>query len=187
MRTMKFLFTAILALAFLATSCTESVQNESKKQEKTEQQKPKEQAETQEAEEKEEPAEAEATSDTAHLKITGNDIMKFNKSKLKVKAGQVVVLTLEHVGKQPKSSMGHNWVLLKQGVDINAFGKAAVDAKANDHIPQDRTDEIIAYTEMLGGGESDTIIFDAPDKGTYTFLCSFPGHYSVMQGDFIVE
>ena len=28
---------------------------------------------------------------------------------------------------------------------------------------------------MLGGGESDTITFDAPEPGTYIFFCSFPG------------
>lgn len=191
MSILRVYITAILALTFLVTSCSDSADSESKQEKETEKtEKPAPQVESQEeaeAEGPEEPAEAESTSDTARLKITGNDIMKFNKSKLKVKAGQVVVLTLEHVGKQPKSSMGHNWVLLKKDVDIDAFGRAAVEAKENDHIPQDRTDEIIAYTEMLGGGESDTIIFDAPEKGTYTFLCSFPGHYSMMQGDFIVE
>jgi azurin len=40
---------------------------------------------------------------------------------------------------------------------------------------------------MIGGGESDTITFDAPEAGTYVFLCTFPGHYQVMRGEFIVE
>ena len=40
---------------------------------------------------------------------------------------------------------------------------------------------------MIGGGQSDTIEFDAPEPGTYDFICSFPGHYSVMKGKFIVE
>ncbi len=29
--------------------------------------------------------------------------------------------------------------------------------------------------------------FDAPAKGTYDFICSFPGHWATMQGKFIVE
>ena len=33
---------------------------------------------------------------------------------------------------------------------------------------------------MLGGGES------APEPGTYIFICSFPGHYQLMMGEFIV-
>jgi len=43
------------------------------------------------------------------------------------------------------------------------------------------------YTRMLGGGESDTITFDAPEPGTYIFICSFPGHYQLMMGEFIVS
>ena len=40
---------------------------------------------------------------------------------------------------------------------------------------------------MIGGGETDVIEFPAPEKGTYEFLCSFPGHYGMMKGKFIVE
>ena len=40
---------------------------------------------------------------------------------------------------------------------------------------------------MLGGGEETTIEFEAPAKGEYTFICSFPGHYALMNGKFIVE
>ncbi|HBX64839.1 MAG TPA: azurin, partial [Balneolaceae bacterium] len=26
-----------------------------------------------------------------------------------------------------------------------------------------------------------------PEAGTYDFICSFPGHYALMKGKFIVE
>lgn len=125
--------------------------------------------------------------DTVRLEITGNDQMRFNKKELKIKAGTVVVLTLKHVGELPKTAMGHNWVLLKANVDMGNFAQEAMKAKDNDYIPSGLTGEIIAYTKMLGGGESDTIIFNAPPIGTYNFLCSFPGHYAIMNGKFIVE
>lgn len=125
--------------------------------------------------------------DTVRLEITGNDQMMFNKKELKIKAGTVVVLTLKHVGELPKTAMGHNWILMKENTDIGNFAQEAMKAKDNDYIPSGLTDEIIAYTKMLGGGESDTIIFNAPPIGTYNFLCSFPGHYAIMNGKFIVE
>lgn len=125
--------------------------------------------------------------DTAYLTIEGNDAMQFNKKKLKVRAGQVVVLTLKHVGELPEAAMGHNWVLLQQGADLNAFGSAAVNARETNYIPQQYKDQVIVHTDMLGGGEEDTITFEAPPAGTYKFLCSFPGHYAMMQGDFVVE
>lgn len=127
------------------------------------------------------------SNDTVRLEITSNDQMTFNKRALRTKAGTVVVLTLKHVGKMPKTAMGHNWVLLEQGVDMANFAQEAMKAKDNDYIPPGLTGDIIAHTKLLGGGESDTIIFNAPPIGNYTFLCSFPGHYVVMNGKFIVE
>lgn len=120
------------------------------------------------------------------IRLTANDQMRFDKNEIRVKAGQTVRLTLEHVGQMQKNVMGHNFVLLEEGTDISKFGQAAASAENNDYIPQN-SDQVIANTRMLGGGETDTIEFQAPEAGTYDFICSFPGHYSLMQGKFIVE
>ncbi|SHF52102.1 azurin [Salegentibacter echinorum] len=124
--------------------------------------------------------------DMVEVIIEGNDQMRFNKDEIKVKAGQTVKLTLKHVGEMSKEAMGHNWVLLTQGTNINEFGQKAVDAKDNDYIPEG-SDQVIAHTKLIGGGKTTTIEFTAPEKGTYDFICSFPGHYSLMKGKFIVE
>ncbi|MCJ7757893.1 MAG: azurin [Gillisia sp.] len=120
------------------------------------------------------------------ITITGNDQMQFNLAEMKVKAGQTVRITLKHIGKMDKNVMGHNWVLLTSGTGIPEFGALAGAAKATDYIPAG-TDKVIAHTKMLGGGESDTIEFVAPAAGTYDYMCSFPGHYALMKGKFIVE
>ena len=121
------------------------------------------------------------------LRITGNDQMQFNKNELTAKAGETVRLTLEHSGELPENVMGHNVVILKQGTDVTDFAQKAAQAAANDYIPEN-TDNVIAHTEMIGGGETTTVEFQAPEEpGTYTFICSFPGHYVQMQGQFIVE
>lgn len=122
----------------------------------------------------------------AEVLLTGDDQMRFNKKEIRVRAGQTVKLTLEHVGKMEKNVMGHNFVLLAQGTDINQFGQEAVKAADNNYIPQG-SNQVIAHTKMIGGGESVTIEFQAPAAGTYDFICSFPGHYAVMRGKFIVE
>ncbi len=118
--------------------------------------------------------------------LTSNDLMQFNKTEIKVKAGKKIKLTLKHVGKLDKKIMGHNFVLLKQGVSISAFGNKAVTYANNEYIPND-TQDVIAHTKMIGAGETAVIEFDAPAPGTYDFLCSFPGHYAIMKGKFIVE
>ena len=120
------------------------------------------------------------------LVLSSNDLMAYDKTELRVKAGKKVTLTLIHTGKMAKTAMGHNFVLLKQGTDVADFATEAVQSRENDFIPESG-DAIIAYTKLIGGGESTTITFDAPAPGTYDYICSFPGHYGVMRGKFIVE
>jgi azurin len=123
---------------------------------------------------------------TAIIRITGSDAMQFNKKVIKIKSGQKVKLTLKHIGNLDINIMGHNFVLLKKNVDLADFASKAMKAKENEYIPTDSKD-IIAHTKLIGKGETTTIEFDAPEKGTYQFLCSFPGHYGMMKGKFIVE
>ncbi|MDB0038254.1 azurin [Polaribacter sp.] len=123
---------------------------------------------------------------TANILMTSNDVMKFNFKKMTVKAGQKVILTLKHTGKLDKRIMGHNVVILQKGVKLSAFASLAAAAKNNDYIPEGSTD-IIAHTKMIGGGESATVEFTAPEAGTYDFICSFPAHFAMMKGKFIVE
>ena len=124
--------------------------------------------------------------DTIKITVNSNDKMQYDLSEIDVYEGQTVVLTLNHTGTMPMASMGHNFVLLKMGTDIDAFEEKAGKAMKDGYIPSDKSD-IIANTVLLGGGESDTITFTAPAVGTYDFLCSFPGHYSVMKGKFNVK
>ena len=65
-----------------------------------------------------------------------------------------------------------------------SFAQAAIQARDNDYIP---ADGFIIHTDLLGGGEETTIEFEAPEIGEYTFICSFPGHFALMNGKFIVE
>ena len=121
-----------------------------------------------------------------NIVITGDDFLKFNKTEIKVKSGQKVKLTLRHIGKMDVKVMGHNVVILKKGVDLVNFAAKAAVASDNQYIPKDSQD-IIIYTDLIGGGATTTIEFDAPEVGIYEFLCSFPGHYALMRGKFIVE
>tara|TARA_S200000501_G_scaffold139154_2_gene131503 strand:+ start:881 stop:1384 length:504 start_codon:yes stop_codon:yes gene_type:complete len=120
------------------------------------------------------------------ISIEGNDMMRYNLDKIEVNAGQKVELTLIHTGKMSAQSMGHNWVLLSLGTDKAAFAMAAMSAKEQDYIPQTMKESVLTSTKIIGGGESTTINFDAPSPGYYEFICSFPGHYGLMNGSFVV-
>lgn len=123
----------------------------------------------------------------AEVEIHGDDNMKYDKSEIVVKEGQTVKLTLVHIGTQSVEAMGHNWVLLQPGTDVNSFATAAIAAKDNDYIPADMAGSVIAHTKTIGGGESTSIEFTAPDAGEYDFICTFPGHAAMMHGKLIVQ
>lgn len=124
----------------------------------------------------------------AQTKITveSSDQMKYNVSEIKVKAGQSVTLTLKHVGKMPIQAMGHNLVVLQKGTNVAEFARSASSAKASGYVPTG-SKSVIAATKLIGGGQTSTITFTAPAKGTYDFICTFPGHFSMMKGKLIVE
>ncbi|HJR99464.1 MAG TPA: azurin [Flavobacterium sp.] len=123
---------------------------------------------------------------TNDLLIESNDQMQYSVTELRAPAGKIT-LTLKHVGKMEKIAMGHNLVILKPGTDISDFTLKAVDAKDTDYIPVSEKAKVIAHTKIIGGGESDVIEFTINEPGTYDFICSFPGHVSMMKGKLIVE
>jgi azurin len=123
------------------------------------------------------------------IAITANDTMKFNIVEIRAKPGEALAVTLTNVGTVPKFSMGHNWVLLKEGTDLNAFAADSATAATTEYIPASFKNRVLASTKLLGPKESATALFYAPTKpGHYPFLCAFPGHMQVgMKGELIVE
>lgn len=132
---------------------------------------------------------ANAPAQDAKIEITGNDQMQYNIKAFEVIEGQKVVLSFKHIGQIPAIAMGHNVVILKSGTAVPAFAAKCGPAKDTGYIPQDGESkkEIVAHTKMLGGGESDEISFTAPAAGDYPFICSFPGHFAIMQGVMTVK
>lgn len=139
-------------------------------------------AATEKAEEKkEEKADVEVT-------ITGNDTMQFDKKAFTVESGKKVKLIFKNIGKLPKAAMGHNLVILKKGANKVTFANTAITAgPAADYMPAAKKDEVLAATKLLGPDEEESIIFTAPAPGTYNYICTFPGHYALMNGVMTVK
>ncbi|MFH5882962.1 plastocyanin/azurin family copper-binding protein [Halalkalibaculum sp. DA3122] len=153
----------------------------------------------------------ESTSDVRTIEIIGIDAMKFavesdaegisvvddlgssdelvRLETISAQPGEEIRIELTTRSQLPATAMAHNWVLLSLDSDTKAFINAAVQAKENDYIPQDMTDQIIAETELAGGGETVSVTFTVPETpGEYEYVCSFPGHYSAgMRGTLVVE
>ena len=131
----------------------------------------------------------QASAEDAKIEITGNDQMQYNIKAFDVTEGQKVVVSFKHIGQLPAIAMGHNFVILQAGTAVPAFATKCAPAKDTGYIPQDEESkkDIVAHTKMLSGGESDEITFTAPAAGEYPFICTFPGHFAIMQGVMTVK
>ncbi len=117
--------------------------------------------------------------------VESNDAMQFNVKNIDVpKSCKKFSVTLKHVGKMPKTAMGHNIAVSKAAdmqaaiTDGMAAGAAADYVKAGDA-------RVIAHSKVIGGGETTKFDIDVTKlkAGTdYAFFCSFPGHSALMKG-----
>lgn len=111
------------------------------------------------------------------VEITADDKMKFSIATIEVAPGQKISVTLKNTGTSPKASMGHDFLVLKKGVNMMSFLDAGAMDAAHEYVAPAMEKDVLARTKLLGPGESDTVTFTAPYvPGDYDFICSFPGH-----------
>ncbi len=115
--------------------------------------------------------------------------MKFDLASMTAAPGESVKVVLTNHCAFPKNVMGHNWVLVAKGTDINAFAAAAAAEAANGYIPEKQKGKVVAVVGLLGPNETGEVTFQAPtEPGEYPFLCTFPAHCSIgMKGVLIVK
>lgn len=119
--------------------------------------------------------------------LKSNDMLQFDQKEIVVSTDcEEVTLTLEHTGKLPRQQMGHN-VVITETANFQAVAQAAAGAGLENEYVVPGDDRVLAATTVIGGGERTSITIDVSgwDKnGDYTFFCSFPGHFAVMNGLF---
>lgn len=107
--------------------------------------------------------------------------MAYDKTILHATAGQNIEIILNN-----RDEMPHNLVLLEAG-SLETFGKLvdqflqSPDAAKMEYVPKSRY--VLGATQMLDPGEEGSIRVKLPDEpGDYPFICTFPGHWRMMQG-----
>lgn len=130
-----------------------------------------------------------ATEPVQTIAISAYDTMKFSLTQIEVHPGQKLRVQLTNEGNLPKEVMGHNWVLLKAGLDPIAYSTGAIAAKTEGYQPMALANEVLASIPLLGSKETGEVTFTAPTvPGNYPFLCSSPAHCQVgMRGVLIVK
>lgn len=120
------------------------------------------------------------------VEVVAGKNLTFETRSITVKAGEPIALAFKNPDVVP-----HNWVLVKPGAldrvgDLANKIVADPEAAARHYVPN--SPDVIVYTDIVGPLEPFTIYFHAPkEKGRYPYLCTFPGHWMVMNGVMIVE
>ncbi len=117
--------------------------------------------------------------------VDSTDSMTFDTQAIEVsKSCKTFTVKLTHSGSLPKAVMGHNWVLTKAS-DFRGVASDGMTAGAESDYVKPGDERVIAHTKLIGGGETDSVSFDVAKLSageSYEFLCSFPGHVSMMKG-----
>ncbi|MBT3212050.1 MAG: sulfatase-like hydrolase/transferase [Planctomycetaceae bacterium] len=116
--------------------------------------------------------------------------MLFTNKQFTVRPGQPVKIVFLN-----PDATDHNLVLVKPGameevgVAANAMARDPKNA-TSDFIPEDKQDLILEATPMIGPTRQSLVHvlrFEAPQEpGVYPYVCTFPGHWIVMNGKMVV-
>lgn len=132
---------------------------------------------------------SQANAQECEVVVEGNDQIQFVQKELRVSSSCAeVTVTLKHIGMLAANIMGHNWVLTSTA-DWQAVAQAGQAAGPPAFVPAGDA-RVLAATGVIGGGEQTSVTFDISGLtagGDYTYFCSFPGHFVLMNGKLIIE
>jgi azurin len=115
---------------------------------------------------------------TVELEVSAKaSTMAFDQTALSVPTGAKVHLTFEN--KKP-GALPHNWALVMPGTEAKVAAAGLKAGEAKSYIT--KTDDLLAYTELVKPGAKGEVTFTAPAAGKYPYICTYPGHYVMMHG-----
>lgn len=118
---------------------------------------------------------------------TVREQMRYDVPRLVVEAGKPFQVVFEN-----PDAMPHNLVFVQPGtyqavaVSVQTQAPDKLDSKGRAYIP-DNDPRVIAATHLIEPGKSEILHLTAPEKeGDYEYVCTFPGHWAIMNGKLIV-
>ncbi|NNE92191.1 MAG: hypothetical protein HKN23_11135 [Verrucomicrobiales bacterium] len=107
--------------------------------------------------------------------------LQFSPKKLSVEPGVKVRVIFQN-----PDIMQHNWLLIAPGSadEIGALADqmaAQPDAIKKQYIPD--SDKVLVASQLIAPQGEEELVFNAPtEPGEYPYICTFPGHWRIMQG-----
>ena len=114
------------------------------------------------------------------INTSGIDL-SYSVTEIEAIAGET--LTIRYVN--ASETLPHNIVLLNTEEDIRPVGIAALRAHQNDYIPEQEMDRILAHSTLAQPGDTIEFTFTVPPPGVYPYICTYSGHFTMMQGRLI--
>lgn len=114
--------------------------------------------------------------------------LRFDTASIEVESGKPFEVIFENPDLMP-----HNLVFVQPGT-LQAVATAVqsqapdkLDKQGRAYVPEGDS-RVLGATKMLESGQKETLRLTAPEKeGVYEFVCTFPGHWAVMQGKLVVK
>jgi azurin len=112
--------------------------------------------------------------------------LQFSTKVIEARAGEELRLTLVNPDVVP-----HNWALVRPGC-LEKIGEQANrlvnDPEAYLHHYVPKSEDVVCYTDVVEPKSEYSIFFKVPTTpGRYPYLCTFPGHWMVMNGELVVK
>jgi len=115
-----------------------------------------------------------------YIKTIKNE-MKYDVTEFEVQAGKQIALVFENT-----DFMQHNLIITKRGEKETvglAADKLAADPNGADKNYVPEMSEVLFATAIINPEEKVVLKFTAPSEpGLYPYICTFPGHWRIMQG-----
>jgi putative heme-binding domain-containing protein len=125
-------------------------------------------------------------SSSLKISVSASAGLQFEPRQLRVAPGTRVSLAF----KNGDPSMPHNVAVVKAD-HIDEFGEQSMQLASNPraiathYVPNDPAE--ICFSPILQPGDQYTMFFEAPkEPGEYCLVCTYPGHWRVMQGSLFV-
>jgi azurin/glucose/arabinose dehydrogenase len=114
--------------------------------------------------------------------------LKYDTTEITVEPGKPFEVIFENPDLMP-----HNLVFVQPGAlqavatAVQAQAPDKLDKQGRAYVP-DNDSRILGATKLIEAGGKETLRLVAPSKeGVYEYVCTFPGHWAVMQGKLVVK
>lgn len=113
--------------------------------------------------------------------VSAGDAFAFEPTAISVAANSATAIAF----KNNASGLQHNWVLVNGDETVAAQVDEEAQSAPN-YVPQGP--QVLAASQLLNSGAQAKVAIPALQPGSYTYICTFPGHFQAgMKGALTVK